>query len=438
VKSVFDEIVEALIAPLTEKEKNPPFPEYDFSDLRFEGENYDEALEKFQTYFIDNGLTDGVSVAAPTKEAVERMLAGTSRRPDDVLGLMLPGYGFATVEKVAINAVMAGAKPEYMPVIIAAIELLCDPTQIFNKLHIFTSIVSTHMVIHVSGPIAKELGMNGKAGYLGAGNRANSAIGRAVSLCAINIGWLVFKNDNGMLGQPSRYCNLTFCENDEESPWESFAVSLGFDPEDSTVMVEEGMSLDGVFPMGRGALPSGIWTEGLKADLGMICEKVAGQSTPLNMLTISDCGNSVHDLTRAFMKSVEQLINKRTYVLVVYPGLARRLASEGYTREKLAEYIRNHNRIPWDEFLEEWKPELLKLAKSGTIPGFTEDDCKSGGSVPIFNTDGLAILVAGAMSGQTLGIGLQGKRIERGYLDPGECKFNIKKITGATLTKAGR
>ena len=205
-----DDIVKLLTDPLTEEEKKPKKFEYEINDLAFEGEDYTEAYQKFQQYFIDHKYTDGMSIAPPTQKAVDVMLTGTSRKPDEVIaGHMTPTRGIVTIEKIAINAVMAGAKPEYLPVIIAVVESLCDPK--FDAFHPLCTVTSSQLMIAVNGPIAKEIGMNCEQGYLGPGTQANSAIGRAVSLCVINLGWLEFDIDGGMTGQPSRYCNLTFC-----------------------------------------------------------------------------------------------------------------------------------------------------------------------------------------------------------------------------------
>jgi hypothetical protein len=150
-----DEIIHALTDPLTDEEKNPKPFEYDTSDLRFEGKDYSEAFDQFQTYFLENGLSDGVAVAPPTPEAVRKMLTGTSRKPDEVCRRSAAGRGIVTVEKIAVNAVMAGAKPEYMPVLITVLEMLCDPD--FYTYHLFASINGTSLLVAVGGPSQKNL-----------------------------------------------------------------------------------------------------------------------------------------------------------------------------------------------------------------------------------------------------------------------------------------
>jgi hypothetical protein len=434
---VLDDIIHALTDPLTEEEKNPPPFEYDYSNRCFEGADYNEAFEKFQKYFMENDLTDGVAIAPPTPEAVKAMLAGTTRKPDEVIeGIMQPGRGIVTIEKIAINAVMAGARPEYLPVIITAVEMVCDPK--FFSWHTLAAINSDNLLISVGGPIAKEIGMTGRGAYFGPGNQANNSIGRAVSLCTRNLGWVEYEVHGGMYGQPSRFCNLVFCENEDESPWESYPVSLGFNPEDSTVMVEEVFHLDGVFQLGNMAMPSGPWTHGLQADMERIAEKARGEAPNLEAVTYGTA--NIH-MQGARGTNPLPLINGRTYALILYPGLARQLAEAGYTRESLARFIADYKGVPWEDLGSGLQEGLIKLAKSGVMPGVTLDICKPGGKIPVMNSSRLAIFVAGHMYGQTIGMmcmGSYGGMFSGGTADPRVPPYNIKKVTGATLTKAGR
>lgn len=427
-----DDVIRSLTDPLTEEEKNPKKYEYDISDLRFEGADYSEAYKKFLTYFIENKFTDGMSVAPPTPEAVKEMLTGTIREPDEVIpGEMTPMHGIVTIEKIAINAVMAGAKPEYLPVIITAVEMLCDPD--FDAFHPLCTVTSSQLLIAVGGPIAKEIGMNCKTGYLGPGTRANSTIGRAVSLCAINLGWLDFDIDAGMTGQPSRYCNLTFCENEEDSPWEPFHVSMGYSAEDSTVTIEEIMHVDGYWWPEITHMPSGsVWTYGLQKDLDRIAERAQG--------TLESKIKPVHNINAINFyddMGAKDWIGHRTYALILYPGQARQLAAAGFTRESLTRYIGNYRRWPWENLSIDLQKKMLKLAESGEMPCLSVDDCKPGGSVPVFNTYKLAIFVAGPLGGQTLGLFCMGS-YKSFTSNPPKSPYFIKKITGATLTKAGR
>ncbi len=409
-KEALDRIVHALTDPITDEEANPTPFEYDYSNLRFEGDNFADANDQFQAYFADNEMGDGLALVPPTPEAVKHMLSGTSRAPDEVLGIMEPGYGVATIEKVAINAVMAGAKPEYLPVIIAAVEGLVDPD--FDEYHIQVCHVGSGALLIVNGPIAEEIGMNCKGGYLNPGNRANSTIGRAVSLCLINIGWAFYKTEHCFAGTANRYCNTIFCENVEDSPWESFAVEQGYSPEDNIVTIDETL-----VPMSG---PAGtMFARPLAADIQHLADLLgtwAGTETmpQLNLKT----GNNT---------------------LLVYPALARQLADAGYTKGKLKDEIINRRRLPWDTLSGSAQKGYLELAEEGNIPLLSVDDCQPGRTVPLFNRNRLRLIVVGPMAGRSMRYYSYGnyKSSMRGY-DYTDQPFNMKKIHGATLTKAGK
>ena len=132
--------------------------------------------DEFDAWF-DKGVTDGLPVVPPTRARVERMLAGTTRARDELLGEMAPNYGRLTVEKAAVNAVMAGCRPEYLPVVIAAAECACDPD--FNLHGVSTSTHFSAPLIVVNGPIRARIGLNASFGVFGPGYRANATIGRA-------------------------------------------------------------------------------------------------------------------------------------------------------------------------------------------------------------------------------------------------------------------
>jgi hypothetical protein len=231
--AAFGDIIETLTSPLTEEEKNPQPFVYNYGPMHFGGSSYDEAYEKFQQYCMENDMGDGLPLTPPTEEAVRQMLAGTTRSPDEVLGLMVPRNGRATIEKVAIN-----------------------------------------------------------------GN----------------------------------YCTL-----------------------------------------------------------------------------------------------------------VLYPALARQLAAAGYSKQALAQWLCDQHRFPWDDYSDSQQGSILKTAKAGSIPGLSVEDCKPGGTIPNFNPKHLAILVAGAMAGQAMGL-YGGAATQPNFDNPGstEIDYMTQKIHGATLTKAGR
>ncbi len=143
------------------------------------------ATDEFELFF-ERGVTDGLPVVPPTRSRVQRMLEATRRAPDTLLGEMPPNFGRVTVEKVAINAVMAGCRPDYLPVALAAAECACEPA--FNLHGVSTSTHFSAPLIVVNGPVRTRIGLNSGFGVFGPGYRANATIGRALRLLMINVG----------------------------------------------------------------------------------------------------------------------------------------------------------------------------------------------------------------------------------------------------------
>ncbi len=178
---------------------------------------------------------DGLPVIPPTPERVDRMLASTDLGPDEVLAHLPPQMGPATVRKVAINAVLAGCRPEHFPVVLAAVRALASPE--LNLLAIQVTTGPAGPLVLVNGPVAGELGMNSGAGALGPGNRANATIGRAVRLVLLNIGGAIpGAVDMATIGQPGKY-TACLAENEAQNPWQPLHVERGFDPATSAVTV---------------------------------------------------------------------------------------------------------------------------------------------------------------------------------------------------------
>lgn len=189
-------------------------------------------LEDDGEYCFERGWTDGLPVLSPTEERVYRMLQGTSRHANEILGAMPPTLAPCTVEKIAINAVMAGCKPEYFPVVIAAVEAALDPAFGLHGL-LATMWLSAPMMV-VNGPIRTAIGMNWGGNLLGQGNRANATIGRALQLCIRNLGGgKPQETDMSTFGTPAKY-SFCFAE-DEETPWTSLAEERGYLRTQSTV-----------------------------------------------------------------------------------------------------------------------------------------------------------------------------------------------------------
>lgn len=184
-------------------------------------------------FMFDQGFSDGLPIIPPTPERVLRMLDGTRRDPQEVLGLMAPDLAKVTVEKVAINSVLAGCKPEYLPVVIAAVEAVV--TDDFNIHGVMATTMGASPVMVVNGPIRHEIGMNMGLGSLGQGNRANATIGRALRLVIRNVGGArPGGTERSTFANPMKY-TMCFAEWEERSCWPSLHEERGFDKEDSVV-----------------------------------------------------------------------------------------------------------------------------------------------------------------------------------------------------------
>src|SRR5215475_12880321 len=187
------------------------------------------------------GVTDGLPVVPPTSERVERAIVASGRSADELIALVAPALGRATVEKIAINAVMAGCRPEYMPVVIAGVEAMCDEG--FDLVGVSGTTDAVAPVFVVNGPVRGALDINCGAGVLGPGYRANATIGRALRLVWANLGGArPGQISMSTFGNAARYA-CCFGENEEASPWEPLHVEHGFPPEVSTIAVLPGEPL---------------------------------------------------------------------------------------------------------------------------------------------------------------------------------------------------
>src|SRR5215203_2826672 len=202
--------------------------------------NWDDPMEAC----FERGWSDGLPVVPPTDERILRMLGGTERKPDEVVGLIPPNLASCTVEKVAINAVMAGCKPEYMPVVLGVLEAALDPLFVLHGL-LCTTHFSGPLVI-INGPAAKAVGMNSGVNALGQGNRANATIGRALQLVVRNVGGgRPGGVDRATLGNPGKY-TFCFAEDEAGSPWEPLHVERGLGPDASAVTLFAGDGVRGM------------------------------------------------------------------------------------------------------------------------------------------------------------------------------------------------
>ncbi|MBM3342177.1 MAG: hypothetical protein FJY56_08710 [Betaproteobacteria bacterium] len=192
-------------------------------------------LDAINKLYRERRWSDGLPIVPPTPERVARMLQHTQRRGDEVIAVLAPGFGEATVERIAINAVMAGCEPAYLPVLIAATSAVAEPQFNIQGIEATTNPAAVWLVLN--GPIVEKLGVNATYNCLGQGNWANATLGRAMRLILQNIGGaLPGDMDRATQGQPAKY---TFCcaENEAQSPWAPLHVERGFARDVSTVTV---------------------------------------------------------------------------------------------------------------------------------------------------------------------------------------------------------
>ena len=215
----------------------------------------------------DRGWSDGLPVVPPTPLRVAMMLSGTTRRPDEVIGLIPPNLSECTVEKAAVNAVMAGCRPEYFPVVLAVIETALDPK--FSMHGLLATLWFAGPVVIINGPIAKRIGMNSGGNALGQGNRANATIGRALQLVIRNVGGGVPGGvDRAVFGNPGKY-TFCFAEDESDPEWTPLNVARGFKPGTSTVTLFHGDGVQGI-AAGRSRTPEGL-ARSLAMALAAVC-----------------------------------------------------------------------------------------------------------------------------------------------------------------------
>ena len=198
-----------------------------------------DALDAIETYF-KRGWTDGLPIVPPTPDAVSAFLDAADLQPEQILGVETTKGAVVTAEKAAINAVMAGCRPEYMPVVAAAVEAITEDQ--FNLHGISVSTMGAGILLVVNGPIAEQLGINAAESVFGPGNRANATIGRAIRLIVSNVlSTRAGDLDKATLGHPGKY---SWCITEKVSrlPWEPLHIARGFAADESTVTTFAGLS----------------------------------------------------------------------------------------------------------------------------------------------------------------------------------------------------
>ncbi len=307
--------------------------------------------DEFEMLF-DRGFTDGLPVVPPTEERVLRMLEGTHRDPHEIVTIVPPDLVPVTVEKIAVNAVMAGCKPEYLPWVIAAVEAVC--TDEFNIHGVLATTMPVGPVIVCNGPGTRAIGMNGGGNAMGQGNRANLTIGRAVQLVVRNVGGgRPGEVDRATHGNPGKI-SFCFAELESSSPWTSLAQSRGFDPAQDTVTVFAG--------------------EGPRC---IVDQKARTADELAN--TFAACLRTLHN---------PKLVIGFDTVLVVGPEHARVFADDGWDRERVLAELHARLNTPGSELI--WGAGGI----ADGVPPHLKDV-----TLPKFRPDGILLVHAGGGAG---------------------------------------
>ncbi len=300
----------------------------------------------------DRGWSDGLPLVPPTPERVAKMLAGTTRSPQDVVAVVPPNLVEATVEKVAINAVMAGCKPEYLPVVLTAVEAAC--TDEFNIHGLLCTTMAVGPVLWVNGPIRDAIGMNYGGNCLGQGNRANLTIGRALQLVIRNVGGGEPGGiDRSTQGNPGKL-GFCFAEDEADSPWPSYAQSLGFGPDANTVTLFPG----------------------------------EGPHTVVDQLTRTPEGLAASLASALIAANHPRMVLGMEAVLVLSPEHAARFHDAGWSKEQTIEAIIAATVRPSDQIVR---------GTDGIGEGIPAEF--AGNPIPKFRPDGLRIVHAGGKAG---------------------------------------
>ncbi len=298
------------------------------------------------------GWSDGLPLVPPTPERVARMCAGTTRAPSDVVAVVPPDLVACTVEKVAVNAVLAGCRPEYLPVVLAAVEAAC--TDEFNIHGLLATTWFSGPLVVVNGPIARSIGMNSGVNALGQGNRANATIGRALQLVVRNVGGgRPGEVDRATLGNPGKY---TFCFAEiEDGPWESLANERGIEPGRSAVTLFAAEGVRGV---------------------------------------VDQLSRDPESLARSFAACLRTVAHPKNVIvwdamLVVSPEHARVFAEAGWSKRRLRDELHALLLLPGDEIVR---------GANGIAEGMPAAFCNAG-PLPKFRDGGLLIAHAGGGAG---------------------------------------
>jgi len=298
------------------------------------------SYDAIQDYYEQQGWTDGLPVVPATEDLVRKMLQAYGQDPATSLGVVQPRNAEVTLEKVAINAVMAGCRPEYFPVVVAAVKAVLQPD--FNIAGVQATTGGAAPVVIVNGPLAQELEINGDSGCFGPGYRSNASIGRALRLFVRNVAGLIpGEMDKATLALPARY-TFCFAENEARSPWEPLHVEMGLDPSASMVTV---MGVRGLYTIMESTSPTGI----------QVLRTLVGSLRTIGVSNYYQIGTGAQ------------------LALVLCPEHAEEIHASGLTKQDVREYIFQNARMPlkrlkgiahygsrnWPRWIDESDPDAM-------------------------------------------------------------------------------
>ena len=320
----------------------------------------DAAFDRVNDYFYERGWTDGLPIVPPTEARVQAMLAGMPwRKADDVISVVPPRMGAAAMRQIAVNAVMAGCKPEYLPVVVAALQAVSEPE--YGLSHRQTTTHAGAPLIVVNGPVVARLRINCGRGLFGPGWRANATIGRALRLVLVNVGGAGPGVDASQTGHPGKY---TYCiaEYEAANPWKPLHVERGYARESSVVTV---VNTEAPHSM----------TENIQTDADEIVRTFASSMATLGVNNLYSQGNPV---------------------LVLGIEHAQHIASAGWSKQDLQKALFERARQPWG---------LMKNRGKSKGPRFPEfvDRTDDGSMVPVVRApEDLILIVAGGAGGKSM------------------------------------
>lgn len=366
VEGLVDQVVEGLATPVqTTAKPAEPGPK----DIIFRGE-----LDDVQEFFTKNLWTDGLPVTPPTIERVQRFLRFTDRSPDEVIGVLLPEKRQATVWNVAVNGVMAGCRPEYMPVLLAVVEAIADP---HFRIEDAGSTPGWEPLVILNGPIVKELDCNYGSGVMRVGRQANTSIGRFLRLYMRNVPGLRIPPGATDKGSIASSFNVALAENEDavaQLGWQPFSVDRGFKHGENVVTVQSVVAISPpIYPGGDRA-----------RDLVQTIADAWGQGT---------C---------AYWSWSGIMFSKWYPLLVMSPSIAKGIAREGWTKADIGNYLYETVKMPAHR-TEEYAQQcgltdfnLRKLVEEGTIPQAYYQSADPNRLIPVFvRPDWIGIVIAG-------------------------------------------